>query len=93
MMDKVAEVMFSKEIRNPLNWPSFMYENWSMYQEMWEDCARVYENPEVAKLIGDKRTKVDAVITFNSCGHYLAHLTEAPLIQWSPPGTGQNRSF
>ena len=85
MLDAVAKVMFTKG-RNPWNFVSFMYEHWSLYKEMWGACAKIYSNPEVAKLIGDESTKVDAVITFTSCGNYMAHLTNAPLIQWSPPG-------
>ena len=85
MLDAVAKVMFTKG-RNPWNFVSFMYEHWSLYLEMWGACAKIYSNPEVAELIGDESTKVDAVITFTSCGNYMAHLTDAPLIQWSPPG-------
>ena len=43
------------------------------------------ENPKFVKML-DEKIHVDAVITMSSCGMYLAHHFDCPLIPFSPAG-------
>ena len=45
----------------------------------------ILDSPELMEMI-EKQEKVDAVITLSSCGAFMAHLFDAPLIMFSPNG-------
>ena len=45
----------------------------------------ILDSPELMEMI-EKQVKVDAVITLSSCGAFMAHLFDAPLIMFSTNG-------
>ena len=67
---------------------------WIEAVKMWLNMASVckdsiLENPKFVKMIDDK-VNVDAVVAFSSplssCGFFISHLFDSPLIPFSPAG-------
>ena len=63
---------------------------WIEAVKMWLNMASVckdsiLENPKFVKMIDDK-VNVDAVVSLSSCGFFISHLFDSPLIPFSPAG-------
>ena len=56
---------------------------WSQMSSICKDS--ILENPKLLKMIDDN-VKVDAVVTFSSCGTFLSHKFNSPLIWFSQSG-------
>ena len=56
---------------------------WSQMSSVCKDS--ILENPKLLKMIDDN-VKVDAVVTMMSCGSFLSHKFNSPLICFSPSG-------
>lgn len=65
----------------------YWYEGLKLFRSSFRTlCAdSVREAPELMKMINDHE-KVDVVITLSSCGAFLAHLFDSPVILFSPAG-------
>ena len=53
------------------------------YRDYCKDS--LIENPKLVEML-DEKIQIDAVISFSSCGTYLAHHLNCPLIPFSPAG-------
>ena len=66
--------------------PTLWFEGIKVWQDMASMCIdSLLENPKLVKMMDDK-VKVDAVITMMSCGYFMAHHFDCPLIPFSPAG-------
>jgi hypothetical protein len=58
----------------------------NIWSQMFSFCKdSIIENPKLLKMI-DANVKVDAVVTMMSCGSFLSHKFDSPLIWFSPGG-------
>ena len=66
--------------------PRIWIEAVKMWLNMGSVCKdSILENPKFVKMIDDK-VNVDAVVSLSSCGYFLSHLFDSPLILFSPAG-------
>ena len=67
--------------------PRVWYEFISLMRGEFRNLCRdsILDTPELMEMI-EKKEKVDAVIILTSCGAFLAHVFDAPIIQFSPNG-------
>ena len=62
-------------------WYDFIQLMRGEFRNLYRDS--ILDSPELMKMI-DKPEKFDAVITLSSCGAFLAHIFDAPLIMFCP---------
>merc|ERR1719412_784656 len=67
--------------------PRMWYESYKLVSnDMQSLCSdSIAESPELMKMINE-HAKVDVVITLSTCGSYLAHVFDSPIILFSPAG-------
>ena len=57
-----------------------------IWSQMFSLCKEsIVENPKLLDMI-DANVKIDAVVTMMSCGSFLSHKFNSPLIWFSPSG-------
>ena len=63
-----------------------IFKVFKLWSQMFSICKdSLVENPKLLNMI-DANVKVDAVVTMMSCGSFLSHKFNSPLIWFSPSG-------